>query len=140
MNIGQASKHSGISAKMIRYYEEIGLLEAAQRSASGYRIYSETDLKTLNFLKHARELGFSSEQMKELISLWKNTDRHSAEVKALTVKHIAELKQKIAHLQEIVNILQASADDCCGDQQASCAILDHIEKGVGVSSVHDKNR
>ena len=69
MNIGQASKHSGISAKMIRYYEEIGLLEAAQRSASGYRIYSETDLKTLNFLKHARELGFSSEQMKELISL-----------------------------------------------------------------------
>lgn len=94
MNIGQASKHSGISAKMIRYYEEIGLLEAAQRSASGYRIYSETDLKTLNFLKHARELGFSSEQMKELISLWKNTDRHSAEVKALTVKHIAELKQK----------------------------------------------
>ncbi len=95
MNIGQASKHSGISAKMIRYYEEIGLLEAAQRSASGYRIYSETDLKTLNFLKHARELGFSSEQMKELISLWKNTDRHSAEVKALTVKHIAELKQKL---------------------------------------------
>ncbi|ENZ1197888.1 Cu(I)-responsive transcriptional regulator [Acinetobacter baumannii] len=133
MNIGQASKHSGISAKMIRYYEEIGLLEAAQRSASGYRIYSETDLKTLNFLKHARELGFSSEQMKELISLWKNTDRHSAEVKALTVKHIAELKQKIAHLQEMVNILQASADDCCGDQQASCAILDHIEKGVGGS-------
>ncbi len=101
MNIGQASKHSGISAKMIRYYEEIGLLEAAQRSASGYRIYSETDLKTLNFLKHARELGFSSEQMKELISLWKNTDRHSVEVKALTVKHIAELKQKIAHLQEM---------------------------------------
>lgn len=95
MNIGQASKHSGISAKMIRYYEEIGLLEAAQRSASGYRIYSETDLKTLSFLKHARELGFSSEQMKELISLWKNTDRHSAEVKALTVKHIAELKQKL---------------------------------------------
>ena len=133
MNIGQASKHSGISAKMIRYYEEIGLLEAAQRSASGYRIYSETDLKTLNFLKHARELGFSSEQMKELISLWKNTDRHSAEVKALTVKHIAELKQKIAHLQELVNILQDSDADCCGDQQASCAILDHIEKGVGVS-------
>ena len=132
MNIGQASKHSGISAKMIRYYEEIGLLEAAQRSASGYRIYSETDLKTLNFLKHARELGFSSEQMKELISLWKNTDRHSVEVKALTVKH-CRIKAKIAHLQEMVNILQASADDCCGDQQASCAILDHIEKGVGVS-------
>ena len=133
MNIGQASKHSGISAKMIRYYEEIGLLEAAQRSASGYRIYSETDLKTLNFLKHARELGFSSEQMKELISLWKNTDRHSAEVKALTVKHIAELKKKIAHLQEMVNILQASSHDCCGDHTGPCAISDHIEKGVGVS-------
>ncbi|NVM60874.1 MerR family DNA-binding protein, partial [Acinetobacter baumannii] len=97
------------------------------------RVFDLIYYSPLNFLKHARELGFSSEQMKELISLWKNTDRHSVEVKALTVKHIAELKQKIAHLQEMVNILQASADDCCGDQQASCAILDHIEKGVGVS-------
>ena len=88
MNIGQASKLSGISSKMIRYYEQIGLLDSAKRSASGYRIYSEQDLKTLSFIKHARDLGFSSEQMKELLGLWKNADRQSAEVKQLTLKHI----------------------------------------------------
>ena len=130
MNIGQASKQTGISSKMIRYYEEIGLLETAKRSASGYRMYSVQDLKTLNFIRHARDLGFSSEQMKELICLWKNTDRHSAEVKQLTLKHIAELNQKIAQLQDMVNLLQQSAQHCAGDQQADCAILKHIEQGI----------
>jgi len=129
MNIGQASKQSGISTKMIRYYEQIGLLSAAKRSASGYRIYTEQDLKTLIFLKHARVLGFSSEQMKELLSLWKNTGRQSAEVKQLTLKHIETLNQKIVQLQEMVNLLQASADHCSGDQQADCAILKDIEQG-----------
>jgi len=129
MNIGQASKQSGISTKMIRYYEQIGLLSAAKRSASGYRIYTEQDLKTLIFLKHARVLGFSSEQMKELLSLWKNTGRQSAEVKQLTLKHIETLNQKIVQLQEMVNLLQTSADHCSGDQQADCAILKDIEQG-----------
>lgn len=129
MNIGQAAKQSGISAKMIRYYESIGLLTAAQRSAAGYRVYSEQDLKTLNFIRHARELGFSTEQMKELISLWKNSGRQSAEVKALTLKHIDELNQKIQRLQEMVNLLQQSAQHCLGNHSAECAILDQIEKG-----------
>ena len=129
MNIGQASKQSGISTKMIRYYEQIGLLEPAKRSDSGYRIYSERDLKTLVFIKHARDLGFSSEQMKVLVSLWKNTDRQSAEVKQLALKHIDELKQRIARFQEMVNLLQTSANYCTGDNSAVCAILNHIENG-----------
>ena len=95
MNIGQAAKSSGISAKMIRYYEDIGVLPASKRSDAGYRMYSEDDLKTLHFIRHARELGFSTEQMKELLELWKNNDRQSAEVKALTQKHILALKQKL---------------------------------------------
>lgn len=130
MNIGQAAKQSGISSKMIRHYESIGLLEAAQRSASGYRLYSAQDIKTLSFLKHARDLGFSSQQMKELIGLWKNTDRHSAEVKQLTIKHIQALNQKIKQLQEMVDFLQRSANQCSGDEQTHCAILEDLEKGT----------
>jgi len=120
MNIGQVSKKTGISSKMIRYYEQIGLLNLAKRSTSGYRIYSEQDLKTLNFLKHARDLGFSSEQMKELLLLWKNTERHSAEVKQLTLQHIHSLNQKIAQLQAMVDLLQASANHCSGNEHADC--------------------
>ena len=84
MNIGQVSKQSGISAKMIRYYEEIGLIDAAKRSDAGYRIYTDQDLKTLSFVKHARELGFSSEQMKQLISLWQNTGPYQCRSKTIS--------------------------------------------------------
>jgi Predicted transcriptional regulators len=110
MNIGQAAKASGISAKMIRYYESIGLLNNAQRTNAGYRVYSEADIKTLSFLRHARDLGFSSEQMKDLLGLWKNQSRQSVEVKALALKHIQTLNQKIADLQAMVEILQQSVD------------------------------
>ncbi|ENW96395.1 Cu(I)-responsive transcriptional regulator [Acinetobacter sp. NIPH 298] len=129
MNIGQVSKKTGISTKMIRYYEQIGLLGIAKRSDSGYRIYSEQDVKTLSFIRNSRDLGFSSEQMKELLSLWKNTGRHSAEVKQLALKHIENLNHKITQLQEMVNLLQTSADHCSGDDQADCAILNNLEQG-----------
>ena len=129
MNIGQVSKQSGISAKMIRYYEEIGLIDAAKRSDAGYRIYTDQDLKTLSFVQHARELGFSSEQMKELISLWKNTGRTSAEVKQLASKHIENLNYKIKALQDMVSTLQASVVNCSGDSSPNCTILKHIEHG-----------
>ncbi|AXQ22368.1 Cu(I)-responsive transcriptional regulator [Acinetobacter wuhouensis] len=129
MNIGQVSKQSGISNKMIRYYEQIGLLDAAKRATSGYRVYSEQDLKTLNFIRHARDLGFSSEQMKELLSLWKNNERQSAEVKQLTLQHIQVLNDKIAQLQAMVDLLQHSANCCSGNDQADCAILKNIELG-----------
>ncbi|OTG80348.1 Cu(I)-responsive transcriptional regulator [Acinetobacter sp. ANC 4648] len=132
MNIGQVSKQSGISSKMIRYYEEIGLIDVAKRSDAGYRIYTEQDLKTLNFIKHARDLGFSSEQMKELISLWKNTGRTSAEVKQLASKHIEALNQKIKTLQEMVDTLQDSVVSCSGDSSSNCTILKHIEHGADI--------
>ena len=129
MNIGQAAKQSGFSAKMIRYYEDIELIDAAKRTDAGYRIYTEQDVKTLNFIRHARELGFSAEQMKGLISLWKNTDRSSAEVKQLALKHIDDLNQKIKTLQEMVNTLEQSVSCCAGNESSDCSILEHIEKG-----------
>lgn len=130
MNIGQAAKASGISAKMIRYYESIGLLNNAQRTDAGYRVYSEADIKTLSFLRHARDLGFSSEQMKDLLGLWKNQSRQSVEVKALALKHIQTLNQKIVDLQAMVEILQQSVDGCAGNDQADCTILNQIETGM----------
>lgn len=126
MNIGQASKQSGISTKMIRYYEQIGLLETVNRSNSGYRLYSKDDIDDLCFLRHSRDLGFSSKQMKELLYLRKNTNRQSADVKQLTQEHIETLNQKIAQLQEMVDSLQNSFDHCAGDDNADCAILDDL--------------
>ncbi|WP_372861573.1 Cu(I)-responsive transcriptional regulator [Psychrobacter sp.] len=128
MNIGQASERSGISPKMIRYYEQIGLLDTAKRSNSGYRIYSNQDIKNLCFLRQARDLGFSSKQMKELLNLWKNTDRQSADVKKLTLTHIETLNRKIAQLQDMVSLLQISADHCSGNENAECAILEDLEQ------------
>lgn len=133
MNIGQAAKQSGISAKMIRYYEDIGLLPASKRTDAGYRMYSESDIKMLKFIHHSRELGFSTEQMKELLGLWKNQDRQSAEVKQLAQKHINALNQKIADLQTMVSSLQHSVDCCAGNQQADCEILNQIELGSSKS-------
>ena len=129
MNIGQASERSGISPKMIRYYEQIGLLDTAKRSNSGYRIYSNQDIKNLCFLRQARDLGFSSKQMKELLNLWKNTDRQSADVKKLTLTHIETLNRKIAQLQDMVSLLQISADHCSGNENAECTILEDLEQG-----------
>lgn len=129
MNIGQASERSGISPKMIRYYEQIGLLDTAKRSNSGYRIYSNQDIKNLCFLRQARDLGFSSKQMKELLNLWKNTDRQSADVKKLTLTHIETLNRKIAQLQDMVSLLQIAADHCSGNENAECAILEGLEQG-----------
>ena len=130
MNIGQAAKRSGISAKMIRYYEDIGLLPEPKRSESGYRDYSEADIRMLSFIQHARELGFSSEQMKELLGLWRNEVRQSSEVKQLAQKHITTLEQKIQDMQAMVEILKQSVARCAGNEQSDCAILQDIEQGL----------
>src|SRR5690606_40336884 len=131
MNIGQAAKRSGISAKMIRYYEDIGLLPAPKRSDTGYRVYSDADIKILSFIQHARELGFSSEQMKEILGLWLNSSRQSSEVKQMAQTHIQFLQQKIADIQHMLLILKQSVEQCAGNEQSDCQILKQIEQGVG---------
>jgi MerR family copper efflux transcriptional regulator len=132
MNIGQAAGASGVNAKMIRYYESIGLIGPAQRSEAGYRQYSGHDVQTLRFIHRSRELGFSIERIRTLLSLWQDRARHSADVKALAEKHIAELDDDIAKLRSIRAQLVAVAEHCYGDERAACPILEELaDPGTG---------
>ena len=131
MNIGAAAKASGVSAKMIRYYEEQGLIVAAKRTDAGYRIYSEQDVQVLRFIKRARDLGFAVEWIKSLLALWQDQQRHSGDVRALAQRHVDELQQKIAQLQQMVGTLQTLIDCCAGDARPDCPILADLEQ------VHD---
>lgn len=138
MNIGQAAKNSGLSAKMIRYYESIGLLAAAHRSDSGYRLYGQDDLHTLAFIKRSRDLGFSLEEVGKLLTLWQERHRASAEVKTLARDHIAALNQKIDELTGLRETLQDLVDHCHGDQRPDCPILKDLAAGAcrAPESVH----
>jgi MerR family copper efflux transcriptional regulator len=129
MNIGQAAKSSGLSAKMIRYYESIGLLQAANRTDSGYRLYSTNDLHTLAFIKRSRDLGFSLEEVGKLLTLWQDRGRASADVKALAHKHIVELNQKIEELAGLRDTLQDLVEHCQGNDRPDCPILKDLESG-----------
>ncbi len=129
MNIGQAAKRSGLSAKMIRYYEAIGLLQAAQRSEAGYRYYQPQDLHTLAFIKRSRDLGFSLEEVGKLLTLWQDRQRASADVKALAREHIEELNRKIDELTSLRDTLQELVQTCHGDHRPDCPILKDLEKG-----------
>ena len=129
MNIGQAAKQSGLSTKMIRYYESTGLLAAANRSDSGYRLYSKNDLHTLEFIKRSRDLGFSLEEVGKLLALWQNKERASAEVKALAREHIGILDQKIQELTELRATLNVLVDHCHGDERPDCPILNRLASG-----------
>lgn len=130
MNIGQAAKSSGLSAKMIRYYEAIGLLQAAHRSDSGYRLYGKDDLHTLAFIKRSRDLGFSLEEVGKLLTLWQDRGRASADVKALARQHIAELNQKIEELAGLRDTLQNLVEHCQGNDRPDCPILQNLASGV----------
>lgn len=126
MNIGQAANASGVTAKMIRYYESIGLVPASKRSESGYRTYSDNDVHTLRFVKRARSLGFSLEQIGELLSLWHNPERASADVKAVAEAHVAQLEQRIRELSEMRDTLVHLAHACAGDRRPDCPILEQL--------------
>jgi MerR family copper efflux transcriptional regulator len=126
MNIGQAATATGITAKMIRYYESINLIPPGRRSDSGYRIYGDNDLHALRFVKRARTLGFSLEQIRELLSLWQNKERASADVKTIAMGHVAELNQRIAELTEMRDTLQTLASCCHGDNRPDCPILQSL--------------
>ncbi|MBX8510525.1 Cu(I)-responsive transcriptional regulator [Pseudomonas cichorii] len=129
MNIGQAASKSGLSAKMIRYYESIGLLRPASRSDSGYRLYSPEDLHTLAFIKRSRDLGFSLEEVGKLLTLWQDRQRASSDVKALAHKHIDDLNQKIEELASLRDTLQELVEHCHGDDRPDCPILKDLASG-----------
>ncbi|WP_271409349.1 Cu(I)-responsive transcriptional regulator [Pseudomonas sp. Q1-7] len=131
MNIGQAAKKSGLTAKMIRYYEGIGLLPEAGRSDSGYRQYDAQDLHTLAFIKRSRDLGFSLEEVGRLLQLWQDRQRASADVKALARDHIEALNRKIAELAGLRDTLQELVDHCHGDHRPDCPIIKDLESGGG---------
>ncbi|MBV6321050.1 Cu(I)-responsive transcriptional regulator [Duganella violaceipulchra] len=126
MNIGQAAAASGVTAKMIRYYESIALIPPGKRSEAGYRIYGDNDLHALRFVKRGRSLGFSLEQIRELLSLWQNKERASADVKTIAMGHVAELNQRIAELTEMRDTLQTLAHCCHGDHRPDCPILQSL--------------
>lgn len=126
LNIGEASARTGLSPKMIRYYEQQGLFEPHARSTAGYRQYDGQDLHSLNFIRSARELGFSLKQIAELTDLWRDRGRASAEVKRLALTHIDELEDKAATLQRMAATLRELARHCHGDDRPECPILDGI--------------
>ncbi|MCQ8179526.1 Cu(I)-responsive transcriptional regulator [Methylomonas sp. SURF-1] len=126
MNISQAASLTGVSAKMIRHYESIGLIRKSARSVSGYRIYREDDLQVLRMIKRARHLGFSLEQIRELVSLWQDPARASADVKAIARAHIADLNRRIAELSEMRDILAQLTQNCSGDAMPDCPIIDTL--------------
>ncbi|AYF89936.1 Cu(I)-responsive transcriptional regulator [Pseudomonas sp. JS3066] len=129
MNIGQAAKKSGLTAKMIRYYEGIGLLPEAGRTDSGYRQYNSQDLHTLAFIKRSRDLGFSLEEVGRLLELWQDRQRASADVKELARDHIEALNRKISELAGLRDTLQELVDHCQGDHRPDCPILKDLESG-----------
>jgi MerR family copper efflux transcriptional regulator len=128
MNIGEAAKASGISVKMIRHYESLGLIKEAARTSAGYRLYSTSDVHNLIFMKSARSLGFSLAQIQQLLSLWLDRDRASSDVKALAMEHIEELDSKIRELSTMRDLLSGLASSCRGDSRADCPILSGLEK------------
>lgn len=127
MNIGQAAKSSGVSAKMIRYYEQSGLIPPADRTASGYRDYSGSDVHMLRFIRRARDLGFSVAEIEELLGLWRDKSRRSSEVKRIARDHIAALEEKIRNLQDMAGTLKELVRCCHGDHRPDCPILERLE-------------
>ena len=123
MNIGQASKASGVSTKMIRYYDEIGLVRPSARTESNYREYDAKELNELRFIRRARNLGFSMKEITQLLSLWRDRARPSREVKAIADRHVAELDQRIAEMQAMADTLRHLAHCCAGDDRPDCPIL-----------------
>lgn len=126
LNIGQAAAASGVSAKMIRHYEEVGLLPAAHRTDSGYRQYGDVDVQTLRFIRHSRDLGFSLPQIAQLVSLWQDRSRPSREVKALANTHIRELEEKAQELLAMKAALEHLVHCCRGDERPECPIIESL--------------
>ena len=128
VNIGDAARLSGVSAKMVRHYESLGLLPRVARTDGGYRQYSEAEVHTLRFIKRARDLGFSMDEIGELVGLWQNRRRASANVRRVAQKHAEDLAQRIAAMQEMQQTLQHLIHCCHGDERPECPILEELAR------------
>lgn len=137
MNIGEAAEASGVSAKMIRYYEEIGLIPKAERTASNYRTYGPAAVHSLRFIRRARELGFSLEETATLLKLWADKSRTSAAVKQVAAQHVAELERKIAGLQDMRATLTHLMHCCEGNERPDCPILNDLAGAAPVCHSND---
>jgi MerR family copper efflux transcriptional regulator len=126
LNIGEAASFSGVSAKSIRHYESIGLIPPATRTFANYRLYTGNDVETLRFIRHARNVGFSLDSIRDLLALWHDRNRNSADVKRMTLGHIAELEGKIRELQSMRDTLQKLASSCKGNNRPECPILQEL--------------
>ena len=127
MNIGEAARASGMSAKTIRYYEAAGLIAMAERTGGGYRVYTQADMHVLRFIKRARDLGFSIGRIRRLLDLWQDTSRASRDVKRLALDHIADIAATIAAMSTVRDAVQELADKCEGDDRPECPILRELE-------------
>ena len=126
MNIGEAAEAAGVSAKMVRHYEQIGLMPEAARTDAGYRQYSDRDVSVLRFIRQSRRLGFSMEQIAELIGLWSNTRRASRKVKSIAQLHVDQLEEKMREMAEMKNALERLVAHCHGDDDPHCAIIEEL--------------
>jgi MerR family transcriptional regulator, copper efflux regulator len=129
MNIGEASRRSGVSAKMIRHYESLGLVPGVVRTDSNYRQYDEATLHTLRFIRRARDLGFGMHEIAELLALWRNRRRSSAEVKRIATAHVQDLQRRIDEMVAMQRTLKHLAHCCAGDERPDCPILDDLARG-----------
>jgi MerR family transcriptional regulator, copper efflux regulator len=136
MNIGQAADASGVSAKMIRYYESIDLIPRSARRESGYRDYGTADIHRLAFIRRARDLGFSIDQIRDLLRLWSDRERSSAAVKAIALEHIAELKERARALNEMADALKRLAAECEGDERPECPDHPGSRRADAVGALH----
>lgn len=137
MNIGEAAAASGVSSKMIRYYEQIALIPPAGRTDAGYRTYGPDDIATLRFIRRARDLGFSVDEMTALLTLWRDKRRTSAEVKRIAEDHIVDIERRIRELQGMAKTLRHLASHCHGDERPDCPILDDIADGKPLANATD---
>lgn len=133
MNIGHAATASGVSAKMLRHYESIGLMPKAKRTSANYRNYTEGDVHTLRFIRTARDLGFSIDDIRALLALWRDRARPSRDVKRLAERHAGELRARIAELEAMLAALEHLARHCHGDDRPDCPILESLEAGTARS-------
>jgi MerR family copper efflux transcriptional regulator len=126
MNIGEAAALSGVSAKMVRHYEALGLLPRVARTDAGYRQYGEPEVHTLRFIRRARDLGFSMAEIAELLKLWQNRRRASADVRRIAERHVADLERRIAEMTSMKRTLQHLVHGCHGDERPQCPILEEL--------------